>query len=353
LSLLPAAAWGFAPEKNAILPSEIVRYLDPATEFPVVRLTDPAHTSYLPSYYARAVARKGGFLLYSNDRSGTFQLYRLDLKNGQSHQITSAEKLEPRAVTLMPDEKSCCYVADGALIHTNLSGPRERPVYRIPDGFENAGGLSVSEDGLYALLIEKNAVKWRLRLVSMARGSATTVVESDVPLADASPRPHRSGLLYRRGERELHVVNYDGAQNQNLRVAAGGIGPAMWSADGRTVEYLSFPEEPGQLNTIREYVADTNEDRLVAKTTQYAAFGQNSDSSVFVGASRSKASPYLLLLVRSVKRELTLCEHKCSDPALVAPIFSPSSQRVYFQTDRHGKPAIYSMNIERLVEQTE
>jgi oligogalacturonide lyase len=36
----------------------------------------------------------------------------------------------------------------------------------------------------------------------------------------------------------------------------------------------------------------------------------------------------------------------------VAPIFSPSSQRVFFQSDRHGKPAIYSMSVEKLVEQT-
>lgn len=351
---MPAAALGFAPGKSPTLPSEGVRYLDPATEFPVLRLTNPAHTSYLPFYLGRSVSKRGNFLLYSNDRSGNFQAYRLDLKNGQSHQISSVPSLEdPQSLCLMPDEKSCCYFAGGVLMQSTFPNLRDRQVYRCPEGFEFAAGLTISEDGLYALLVEKKPGKWRLRLVSIPRGTATTVVESEEPLSDASPRPRRAGLLYRRGDRELHVVNYDGAQNQRLRMAPGGIGPAMWSADGRTVEYLNFPEEPGQLHTIREYVADSNEDRLVAKTTQYAHFGQNSDSSVFVGASGSKASPYLLLLVRSVKRELTLCEHKASDPKLVAPIFSPSSQRVYFQTDRHGKPAIYTMNIERLVEETE
>jgi oligogalacturonide lyase len=83
------------------------------------------------------------------------------------------------------------------------------------------------------------------------------------------------------------------------------------------------------------------------------SFGANADSSVFVGASGSKASPYLLLLVRSVRRELTLCEHRASDPRLVSPQFSPNSQRVFFQSDRHGKMAIYSMRVEKLVEETE
>ncbi len=77
------------------------------------------------------------------------------------------------------------------------------------------------------------------------------------------------------------------------------------------------------------------------------------DSSVLVGASGSKASPYVLLLVRSVKRELTLCEHRASDPSRVTTIFSPNSQRIFFQSDQDGKMAIYAMLVDRLVETTE
>jgi oligogalacturonide lyase len=60
-----------------------------------------------------------------------------------------------------------------------------------------------------------------------------------------------------------------------------------------------------------------------------------------------------LLLVRAAKRELTLCEHRASDPHLVSPIFSPNSQRVFFQSDKDGKLAIYSMVVDKLVEETE
>jgi oligogalacturonide lyase len=61
----------------------------------------------------------------------------------------------------------------------------------------------------------------------------------------------------------------------------------------------------------------------------------------------------VLLLVRAVKREPTLCEHRASDPAMVAPVFAPNSQHVYFGSDRHGKRAIYSIAVEKLVEETE
>ena len=115
--------------------------------------------------------------------------------------------------------------------------------------------------------------------------------------------------------------------------------------------YLNLPEDKKQLNNIREHVPDSNTDKLVAKTSQFACFGSNRDSSVFAGASRN-ASPAVLLLLRVTQRERTLCEHKASDPASVAPVFSPDSQRVYFQSDRHGKPAIYRVRVDKFVEET-
>ena len=148
-------------------------------------------------------------------------------------------------------------------------------------------------------------------------------------------------------------LDFDADQNRKLRIAAGGLGPAVWSSDGRTVLYLNFPTDPKQLNNLREATPDTNEDRLIAATSQFISFGGNADSSVLVGASGSKASPYVLLLVRAAKRELTLCEHRASDPHLVSPIFSANSQRIFFQSDKDGKLAIYSMLVDKLVEETE
>jgi oligogalacturonide lyase len=131
------------------------------------------------------------------------------------------------------------------------------------------------------------------------------------------------------------------------------VGPVNWAPDGKTLLYLNFPEDRTQLNTIREHTPDTNTDKVVAKTSQFVAFGYNRDSSVFVGASRNPGSPDVLLLLRVTRRELTLCEHKASHPERVAPIFSPDSQRIYFESDMHGKPAIYDMHVEKLVEKTD
>ncbi len=339
--------------KGRVLEADRVRYPDPATEFEVVRLTDPSYTSLLPAYYGRPLARDGGFLLYSSDRDGNMQAFRLDLRTGESRQLTEAEDLDPLSVTLLPGERSFCFFDGRWLRQASLASLREREVYSTPNGFERGEGFSVSEDGVHASLVERGGRTFRLRLIAMARGAAATVVEAPEPLSHPMPRPRRAGILYRRGADALWLVNYDGRQNRRLRLAPGGLGPALWAPDGKTVCYLNYPEARGALNALREFTPDTNGDQLIAPTSQFVHFNRNADAKVFVGASANKASPYVLILLRVSRRELTLCEHRASDPRMVAPIFSSSSQRVFFQSDRHGKPAIYSMAVDRLVEKTE
>ena len=72
------------------------------------------------------------------------------------------------------------------------------------------------------------------------------------------------------------------------------------------------------------------------RTSQYAAFARNWDGSVFVGASRSKAQPDIVLPVRDVRREMVLCEHRAKRAETVSPAFSPNSQRVYFKAIAKG-----------------
>ncbi len=217
--------------------------------------------------------------------------------------------------------------------------------------------MSLAEDGLYVALMEKRLTKkgsaYRLRLIRMADGTATTLAERRITeMRDPIVRPRRASVLYSR-EGGLWLANYDGQQNYRLRLAEGETGPANWSPDGRSVLYLNYPADRRRLHNIREFIPDTNEDAALADTTQFVAFERNSDASVFVGASGSKASPHVLLLVRAVKRELTLCEHRASDPRMVSPIFSPNSQNVFFVSDQHGKPAIYSMAVEKFVSETD
>src|SRR5258706_12256 len=321
---------------------------DPATEFPVSRLTDPKYSSHLPAYPNRTIARNGSFLLYSSDITGRFEAFRLDLKTGQSKQLTDAAHLDPASLVLLPDEHGFCYIDEGRLVTANLSTLRAHAV----GAAENIRALNVADDGLYAAAIQEEKSHSRLLLVKMASGDTTVLAESDEDLRDPVPRPRRAAVLYYQGS-TVKLANYDGQQNYRLRLADGEPGPAAWSPDGRSVLYLDYPPDPKKLNNIREFTPDTNEDKLVSNTSQFVQFARNSDASVFVGASGSKASPYVLLLVRSVRRELPIAEHRASAPRMGAPPSPPHEHRGYFASDRHGKPAIYSMTVDKLVTETE
>jgi oligogalacturonide lyase len=338
--------------RGATFPAASRRYSDPTTELEVFLLTDPAYTSTLPAYYNRALAHNSGSLYFASDRGGSLQAFRMDLKTAQTRQLTETAELDGASVTLTPDNRSLGYFAGRALCLTNLASLRERKLYEVAEGWERCPGMTIGPDGTHATFAERKGDRTRLRIVALSQGAAATVVEAPFAMSDPIPRPMRAQVLYRQGEEALWLVNSDGRQNRQLKLAAGRVGPANWAPDGKTLLYLSYPEDPAQLNTIREHTPDTNTDKLVAKTSQFVQFGFNHDTSVFVGASRNAGSPVVLLLLRVTRRELTLCEHKASTPNMVAPRFSPDSQRIYFQSDRHGKPAIYDMHVEKLVEKT-
>ncbi len=340
------------PPKRRLFPAERFRFSDAATEFLVERLTDPAHSSSLPAFYCRAIARRGGFLLFWSDRAGSPQAFRLDERTGGIEQLTDAEALDGSSLNLFPDDRSFCYFDGPSLCRLSFSNFRTKTVYRVPDGWQRGRGFSLARDGDHGALIEVRNGSFRLRFVHMG-GGAETVVESPEPLSHPIIRPRGEDILFRRGADRLWLAGNKRRHIRPLTLAEGGIGPALWSPDGRTVLYLHIPRERGKLTAIREHNPEEGADRLVGVTSQFAHFGPNADASVFVGASSNRASPHVLLLLRATQREMTLCEHLASDPSQVAPIFSPDSRRIYFQSDREGRPAIYRMHVDRLVEPTE
>jgi oligogalacturonide lyase len=339
--------------KGTTFPSDWRRYSDPTTEMEVYRLTDPAYSSTMPAYYNRAIARSSGWMLFCCDRGGSPQAFHMDLKSGETRQLTEAAELDGASIALLPDDRSFCFFAGRSLHIANLATMRERKLYEVPEGWNRGVGMSVSPDGTHAAFAERRGAGWRLRTVPLSHGEARTVLEAPVEMGDPIARPRRAQILYRHADQALWLVDSDGKQNRRLKLAAGRVRAANWAPDGKTILYLNIPEDRTQLNAIREYAPDTGSDQLVAKTSQFATFGFNRDTSVFVGASRNAASPDVLILLRVTRRELTLCEHKASHPESVAPVFAPDSQRIYFQSDRDGHPAIYCVHAEKLVEKTD
>jgi oligogalacturonide lyase len=337
---------GLAAQDRKNAPSERRRFLDGATEFELTRVTDPAYSSVLPNPHHLIFSRRSHFLLYGSDRGGSMQGWTMDLKNGQSRLVTDAAKLDPSSLSLTPDERSFCYVDSGALWMAASNGGRRRRVADVP-GYGLSSGVGVTADGPSALVADGG----KLRRIPLVRGEASVIAEG-LEIRCPMPRPRRASVAYLGGG-GLWLAHLDGSRSFRMRTAAGNVLAARWAPGGRTIFYINASGEGGRTVYLREHDPDSGEDKSIALTSQFAVFSANADASVFVGASFSKAQPFVLILVKSVRRELTICEHRNSDPAAVSPVFTPDSQQVYFQTDRLGKPVLFMMNIERLVEKTE
>jgi oligogalacturonide lyase len=329
------------------------RYPDPATEFEVLRLTDPAYESHFVSPPARGILRRGNSLVFSSNRSGTMQVRRLELGNGQSRVLTQAANLAPSSLCLHPDDRGVLY-ADGTAIRlVQINGSREQSVAEVRPGWKLEGPLAPTEDGTALFWTESRDGVAEARRMRVPRGNPETIFAAEGGMRQLAPHPRRALLLWLDAAGALWQAEMDGSARRKLDTPAGNVLQACWSPEGRTILYLLDPAEPRELNALREREIDGRQDRLVAKTSQFTSFAPNANASVFLGASGSVASPVVLLLLRLTRRELTLCEHRSSQPAAVAPAFAPNSQRVFFESDRHGKPALYSMLVDKLVEKTE
>jgi oligogalacturonide lyase len=329
------------------------RYPDPATELEVIRLTDPAFASGMTAPHLHQFTRHSEFLLYWSERDGAEngvaprQGFLLDLKQGGSRQITDAANLDPLTLSFSPDERSFVFFDGRSLREVPVASVRSREIHAVPENSVRTG-FTMATDG--SILFSERA-NGKSRIVSVFRQQSRSIAETEQEIDWLIARPRHSQVLYRAAG-QLWLVNNDGSGRKQLKIASGQTAGVLWIPSGRTLTYLHIPDNPKELITLRENSPEEGTDKLLASTSQFISAFPNADASVFAGASRSRASEYVLILLRVTRRELTLCEHKASDPAMVQPVFSPDSQSIVFVSDRHGKPALYQVHVNRFVEET-
>ena len=275
---------------------------------------------------------------------------QLDLRSGALRQLAQPKKLDPLSLCLDPREHFLFFLDGQSLHEVALSNLKQRTIT------EGITQFSIGASGADLVVVKDGRVE------RVAAGKATQVAENAIT---AIARPGGSGCAFWRGKEgsdaEFWYVPFPPREGKPKLLASGSVANPVWGAGGESLFYLRemlIPAgepggEPIRTAEIHEVIPETGVDRRIAPTSQFAAFAPNANGTVFVGASRSKAQPTILLLLKATGREFTLCEHKASNAAAVSPVFSPNSQRVYFQSDREGQWTLYSVNTEKLIEPTD
>ncbi|HWF37163.1 MAG TPA: hypothetical protein VG322_01505 [Candidatus Acidoferrales bacterium] len=273
----------------------------------------------------------------------------MDLRSGFLRQLAHPAQLDPRTLCMDARERFLYLLNGQNLQEIALSNLKQRT---IAEGVAAFGMGAMAAD---FVLVKGNSVE------RLAAGKATSI---DGNATAAIMRPEDKGCAFWRteaGGTEIWYAPFSPPAVKPKLLASGPLVNPIWAPSGESLLFLKeivIPPgdegaEPVRTSEIHEVALDSLADKRVAPTSQFAGFSLNANGTVFVGASRSKAQPTVLLLLRSTGREFTLCEHRSSNAAAVSPVFSPNSQRVYFQSDREGKWALYSVNLEKLVEPTE
>ena len=117
---------------------EIEEYADPITGARVRRLTsDSAHSHHL--YFTASSYTKDGHIVFGSERTGSPQLFLMEMPSGGIVQLTDEEGLRPQLSCLHPEQDLAYYTTSRQVKQVNLRTFETEVLYEAPEGF----GLSL------------------------------------------------------------------------------------------------------------------------------------------------------------------------------------------------------------------
>ncbi len=370
--------------KGDSIKSDFSEYKDSITGKIIIQLTPSDGFNHHPYFYNKIISNDSKYLIYGNKTRGRRNVFKMDLFEGTSIQLTDADGINDFNVILSNDDKFVIFTKNRQIIRLNIDSLDEEIVYEIPKGWalNEESTPSLSSDDRFVVLPEiasKDllqaegdwsifAKQWgqmpkcRIVITDIKTKKSEIIHQENYWIGEVQFRPMDNATISFCHEGPWHVIdariwliNSDGT---NLRCAKQRVGKEQfgheyWLKDGSKIGFIYFPRFYGRNASIRFIDPDTLEEEVLMECSNYSHFISNHNNSKIVGDGHGRKNDFIYLVDVKQKKEEILCEHGSSwktyghtQDSHPHPAFSPDSSMIIFTSDRTGSPSIYRVDLD-------
>src|SRR4051794_16410144 len=266
-------------KKGKAFGDERKKHQDSKSGATVWQLTDtPGKWTEVLYFTNRTATRDSRYLIYVSNRSSShglparlsgedggiqgIDLFKLDLRSGESVQLTEGGNVLKDSPEITYDGKEVYYIAKGNIIRSvNLDSLKEREIVKCDPEVHMGHALSVSPDGKtlagHQILEPKNHLgyRWapwasrdRLLAVALDSGEIRTLIDGNSPLGHLAICPSDPNLLLYSFHSNIWqsqrawLIGMDGAGARPIfpQRLGEGCGHEIWGASGKTVYMVCY-----------------------------------------------------------------------------------------------------------------
>ena len=233
-------------------------YLDPGTNIRILEMTkSPAVSDNLYYHFSNFTA-DNRYLIFASERTGTSQLFRVEIETGRIVQLTDGSSVSARsACPDHTDARRLYYLRGPEVLALDIIDFKERKVGENPK--PHVGGFqqpTLSGDGKWMTLTkQRDAANWEIGLMNTETGDYRTVITQGFRIGHVQHSPTDPIIFYvwetsGYAPQRSWLVNVDGTGNRPFYAQTD---PETWLTPLKEwVTHEAWVKDTGEMTMIND-----------------------------------------------------------------------------------------------------